>query len=110
ERIELELPGEQRELPADRQTPRLHRVALRDREGMRAEITYEGYRTVAGVAFPERVRIVMPRNHADTQIRFDEVTPNFTVPPNPDDPGAPPPDPFRQHRPDGATEIPINCE
>src|SRR5207248_2001262 len=109
ERLELELPSDQHDLPADRQVPHLHRVVLRDHDGVRAEITYQGYRTVQGAPFPDRVRIVMPRDHADMQIRFDEVTPNFTVPPNPDDPGAPPPDPFEQRRPAGATEIPIHC-
>jgi hypothetical protein len=109
EQIELELPSDQRDLPVDRQTPRLHRVVLRDGQGVRAEITYQGYRDVQGTPFPDRVRIVMPRDHADTQIRFDEVVPNFTVPANPDDPGAAPPDPFEQHRPNGAEEIPIQC-
>lgn len=109
ELLELSLPTGQRDLPAAQQTPQLHRVVLRDRNGIRAEITYLGYRDVQGTQFPDRVRIVMPRDHADTQIRFDEVVPNFTVPANPDDPGAAPPDPFEQHRPDGASETPINC-
>jgi hypothetical protein len=109
ERIELELPGNERDLPPDQQNPRLHRVVLRDRDGVRAQITYQGYRTVQGYPFPDRVRIEMPHHHADTSIRFDEVTPNFTIPANPDDPGAPPPDPFEQRRPAGATEVPIQC-
>jgi hypothetical protein len=51
----------------------------------------------------------MPRDHGDTMLRFDEIRPNYTIPPNPDDPDAPPPDPFQQTRPAGAHEVPINC-
>lgn len=109
ERIELEVPDEQRELPPARQQLRVRRVVLRDREGLRAEITYQNYRTVDGTPFPDRVRVVMPRDNVDTMLRFDEVTPNFTIPPDPDDPEAPPPDPFSQRPPAGVTVTPIGC-
>jgi hypothetical protein len=109
QRIEFDLPPEQRDWPADRQTPLLRRVVLRDREGQRAEITYGSYRQVAGTPFPDRVRVQMPREHVDTQLNFDEVEPNFTIPPDPVDPDAPPPDPFRVEPPAGAQVQIVNC-
>jgi hypothetical protein len=110
ERIEMDLPSDQRGLPAERQEPRLHRVQYFDRDGLRADITYENYRTVANVPFPDRVHIVMPREHADTMVRFREVEPDFTPPANPDlPPDAPRPNPFQLRRPQGIEEVPIAC-
>jgi hypothetical protein len=109
ERIEMELPGDQRDAPPERQTPRLARVRLWDAQGERADITYNGYRTVNGVPFPDRVRIVMARDHLDTELRFDHVEPDFTVPPDPNDPGAPPPDPFHLEQPAGTTRTDLHC-
>lgn len=109
ERIELELPAEQHDLPPERQEPRLRRVVLYDARGEKGEITYNSYRVVSGVAFPDRVRIVMPRDHVDTELRFDEVQPNFTVPADPNDPESAPPDPFQQSQPAGTQRTPLNC-
>lgn len=108
ERMEFDLPREQRELPPERQEPQLRRVVLRDANGVRAEITYDGYRAVQGMPFPERVRLVMPRERVDMQIRFDRVEPNWTVPPDPEVPG-PPPDPFRLIVPAGVEPANFEC-
>ena len=109
ERIEFTLPSAERSLPEAEQHPQVHRVVLNDRQGQRGVITYEAYRTVNGIPFPQRVHIEMPRDHADTMLRFDTITPNYTIPPNPDAPDAPLPDPFQQTRPAGAHDVPINC-
>lgn len=109
ERIEFELPSEQRRFPPERQTPRLRRVVLRDSQGVVAEMTYDNYRLVDGTPFPQRVRVEMPREQVDTQIRLDEVVPNYTIPPDPENPDVPPPDPFRLERPAGAQELRLEC-
>lgn len=109
ERLELELPDAQRALPPEQQEPRVKKVVLRDRQGVRAEITYNSYRVVRGVAFPDRVRVVMPRDNLDTELRFDQVEPSYTVPANPDDPEAAPQDPFNRAPPEGAEVSRIEC-
>lgn len=109
ERIEFELPSEQRDARPEQQTPLLRRVVLRDAQGERAEITYDNYRVVGGTPFPDRVRVQMPRDHVDMQLRFDEVVPDFTIPPDPANPDAPPPDPFRMDPPAGVQVVPVDC-
>jgi hypothetical protein len=109
ERIELELPSDQRDAAPDRQVPRLARVRLFDARGERADITYSTYRVVNGVPFPERVRVVMPRDQLDTELRFDRVEPDFVVPPDPNDPTAPAPDPFHSQQPAGTERVEIHC-
>jgi hypothetical protein len=116
-RIELELPAEQNDLPPSRQTPRVARVVLRDRAGIRADIRYESYRVVQGEAFPDRVRVLMDRDGADLQVRLDRIEPG--EPPAPtviEDPlaeeGAAPvaQDPFRIAPPAGAELVAIDCQ
>ncbi len=109
ERVEFDVPDAQRRSPADQQDVRVRRVVLRDAQGVRGEITYEGYHLVQGTEFPERVRIVMPRDQVDSQLRFDEIVPNYTIPPDPNDPDAPAPDPFQQNPPAGAEISTIDC-
>lgn len=110
EGIELDVPDNERNLPPERQHLRVRRVVLRDRQGERATITYDGYRMVDGIPFPERVRIVMPRENTDTMLRFEEVDPHYTVPPpNPDIPDEAPVDVFSQDPPAGAERIPLTC-
>jgi hypothetical protein len=115
-RIELELPSEQNELPPARQTPRVVRVVLRDRDGVRADIRYESHRIVQGEVFPDRVRVLMERDGADLQVRLDRI--ELGEPPAPavtEDPlaeeGATPaaPDPFRIAPPAGAELVMIDC-
>lgn len=118
-RLELELPDEQRAWVPARQVPRVHRIVLRDREGVRAEITYSHYRVVQGDAYPERVRVEMPRDSVDMQVRFDRIEPGPvggepTAPPvDPDDPfgGGQPGqnDPFRIAPPAGTEVVTIDC-
>jgi hypothetical protein len=109
ERIEMELPPNEHDLQPAQQHPRLARVVLRDRQGVRAEIDYRNYTAVQGTPFPTSVHVVMRRDDVDMMLRFDEVQPNYTVPPDPDDPDAPTPNPFVQTPPAGATQHPIGC-
>lgn len=109
QRIEFELPAEERDAAVAQQHPRLRRVVLFDARGQRGEVTYLNWRTLGGVSFPERVRLVMPRDQVDTQLRFDEVQPNYTPQPDPLDPGGTPRDPFQLPRPEGAEDLAIDC-
>jgi hypothetical protein len=109
ERVEFELPRDQRDWPPERQTPRLRKVELRDRAGLRAEITYDSYRMDRLVPFPDRVRVVMPRDRLDTALRFDRVDTHYAVPSDPDLPDAPLPDPFAQRQPAGTALVPLGC-
>lgn len=83
-RIELELPSEQDSLAPDRQSPRVSRMVLRDLRGPRADIRYESYRVVQGEAYPDRVRVLIPRDEVDMQVRFDRIEPGEPTPVAPD--------------------------
>ena len=114
-RLELELPDDQRALPPDRQAPRVSRMVLRDARGVRAEITYENYRIIQQQPYPERVRILMAREDVDMQVRFDRIEPGEPPAPtaSPDDDiyGTPPPqtDLFQIAPPAGTEVVMIEC-
>jgi hypothetical protein len=115
-RIELDLPPDQDVLAPWQQSPRVTRVVLRDARGPRADIRYEGYRFVDGVAFPERVRVLMERDDVDMQVRFDRIElgepPAQTQPvddPLADQNATPAQDPFAIGAPAGARLVLVDC-
>lgn len=114
-RLELELPDDQRTLSPDRQTPRVSRMVLRDARGVRAEITYESYRVIEQQPYPERVRILMERDDVDMQVRFDRIEPGEPPAPtaSPDDDiygTSPAPTELFQIAPPAGTEVvTIDC-
>lgn len=55
------------------QHPRPTRAELRDRQGVRAVLTFEDYTDLAGTPFPRRVRVVMERDNVDLMVRYSDV-------------------------------------
>jgi hypothetical protein len=114
-RVELELPDEQRSLPPAQQTPRVSRMVMRDARGVRAEITYESYRVIDAQPYPQRVRILMQRDDVDMQVRFDRIEPGLPPAPTATDddalygPSPASPDLFQIAAPAGTEVLSIEC-
>jgi len=109
EEVRFELPANEHDAQPDQQHIRPSRVILSDARGVRLDVTYEHFRDVQGVAYPDRVRIQQPRENTDTIVRFEEIVPNFTIPPDPDMPELPPPDPFLVEPPAGSEVVGLAC-
>lgn len=75
ESLQLTITSEEHDnaLP-EQQHPRPSSATLSDARGVRAEITFEDYRDVSGVAFPHSVRVVMERDNVDLKVRYREVS------------------------------------
>lgn len=84
----------------DAQRPRATRAELRDRQGVRAVLTYEDWTEADGVPFPRRVRLVMERSNVDLQVRYREVSVDPELPE----------DVFDTAPPSAMTMVPVQCE
>lgn len=101
EALHLELTDAEREgARPDAQHPRPVRAELRDRQGVRAVLTFEDYADVDGVPFPRRVRVVMDRDHVDLTVRYREVTLDPELPDDVFDTAAPP----------AMETVPVQCD
>ncbi len=100
ESVEMEIPSSERESTQPTgQHPRPSRAVLRDARGVRAEITFEDYTDIDGVAFPRRVRVVMERDQVDLMVRYRSVEINPDLPD----------DAWTQHPAAGMEVIPVGC-
>ncbi len=101
ETLNLEITESERtSARADAQRPRATRAELRDRQGVRAVLTYEDWTEADGVPFPRRVRLVMERANVDLQVRYREVSVDPELPE----------DVFDTAVPAAMTLVPVQCE
>lgn len=103
ESLRLELTDRERESsrPED-QRPRATRAEIRDARGVRAVLEFGDYTEVSGVAFAQRVRVLMERDNVDLLVRYREITLDPELPEEEDI--------FEQAPPEGTETVPVDCE
>lgn len=101
ETLTLEITERERQnARPEAQRPRAVRAELRDRNGVRAVLTFDDWAETDGVPFARRVRVVMERSNVDLQVRYREVTVDPELPE----------DVFDTEMPPGLTRVPVLCE